>query len=387
MSAPTRAHLGDRMRRRRGIAATVAQALAQAGVVMLHHVHEAARVGVALTHRVDDDGRAHRSDEQTCENQNKELHSPSRVKTALPLGCRGDGYNTSMNERFAGIDRLYGKGAAARLAAAHVCVVGIGGVGSWAVEALARSGVGELTLIDGDDVCVSNTNRQLHALDGEYGRAKIAVMAERARAINPAIRVHEIADFLSQKNLFELLGRDDERPFDAVLDACDALKVKVDMIAFCKRRKIPIVVSGSAGGRLDPTLVTARDLSKTEHDAMLAIVRQKLRDDYGWTRNPKRYFGVQAVFSRENVNYPQSDGSVCKTRGVSVETGLKLDCSGGLGAATQVTGTFAFVAVSRVVGKLLEARTQAGTPAKRAAGKAPSAQARARAPGEAHEIG
>ncbi len=292
-----------------------------------------------------------------------------------------------MNERFAGIDRLYGKGAAARLATAHVCVVGIGGVGSWAVEALARSGVGELTLIDGDDVCVSNTNRQLHALEGEYGRAKTAVMAERARAINPAIRVHEIADFLSQKNLFELLGRDDERPFDAVLDACDALKVKVDMIAFCKRRKIPIVVSGSAGGRLDPTLVTARDLSKTEHDAMLAIVRQKLRDDYGWTRNPKRYFGVQAVFSRENVNYPQSDGSVCKTRGVSAETGLKLDCSGGLGAATQVTGTFAFVAVSRVVGRLLEARAQAGTPAKRAAGKAPSAQARAPAPGEVHEIG
>ena len=264
-------------------------------------------------------------------------------------------YNTSMDSRFAGIDRLYGKGAAAKLAGAHVCVVGIGGVGSWAVEALARSGVGEVTLIDGDDVCVSNTNRQLHALEGEYGRGKVAVMAARARAINPAIRVNEIADFLSSSNLFELL----DRGYDAVLDACDALKVKVDMIAFCKRRKIPVVVSGSAGGRLDPTLVTARDLSKTEHDAMLALVRQKLRDDYGWTRNPKRYFGVQAVFSRENVNYPQADGSVCKTRGVSIETGLKLDCSGGLGAATQVTGTFAFVAVSRVIGRLLEARVPA----------------------------
>jgi len=288
-----------------------------------------------------------------------------------------------MNARFAGIDRLYGKGAAARLADAHVCVVGIGGVGSWAVEALARSGVGELTLIDGDDVCVSNTNRQLHALEGEYGRAKIAVMAARARAINPAIRVHEVADFLSPKNLFELLARDGERPFDAVLDACDALKTKVAMIAFCKRRKIPIVVSGSAGGRLDPTLVTARDLSKTEHDAMLAIVRQKLRDDYGWTRNPKRYFGVQAVFSRENVNYPQKDGSVCKTRGVSAETGLKLDCSGGLGAATHVTGTFAFVSVSRVLARLLEA----GNEAKANANTPASAHARAVATGEAHEIG
>jgi len=283
-----------------------------------------------------------------------------------------------MNERFAGIDRLYGKGAAARLAATHVCVVGIGGVGSWAVEALARSGVGELTLIDGDDVCVSNTNRQLHALDGEFGRMKISVIAQRARAINPAIRINEIADFLTQKNLFDLLGRD----YDAVIDACDALKVKVDMIAFCKRRKIPIVVSGSAGGRLDPTLVTARDLSKTEHDAMLALVRQKLRDDYGWTRNPKRYFGVQAVFSRENVNYPQKDGTVCKTRGVSAETGVKLDCSGGLGAATHVTGTFAFVAVSRVIARLLD------SPGSTRRDEAqPPIQAPGAAAGEAREIG
>ena len=258
-----------------------------------------------------------------------------------------------MNERFAGIDRLYGAGAAARLAQAHVCVVGIGGVGSWAVEALARSGVGELTLIDADDVCVSNTNRQLHALDGEYGRAKVEVMAERARAINPAIKVHAIPDFLTSSNLWTLLGRDGMPPYDAVLDACDSMKVKVEMIAFCKRRKIPIVVSGSAGGRIDPTLITSRDLSKTEHDAMLALVRQKLRDDYGWTRNPKRYFGVQAVFSRENANYPQADGTVCKTR-VSNEGAVKLDCSGGLGAATHVTGTFAFVAVSRVLSKLLE---------------------------------
>jgi tRNA A37 threonylcarbamoyladenosine dehydratase len=262
-----------------------------------------------------------------------------------------------MKERFAGIDRLYGTGAAERLAHAHVCVVGIGGVGSWAVEALARSGVGELTLIDADDVCVSNTNRQLHALEGEYGKAKVEVMALRARAINPAVKVHAVADFLTSSNLWSLLGRDESRPYDAVLDACDALKVKVEMIAFCRRRKIPIVVSGSAGGRIDPTLITSRDLSKTEHDAMLAVVRQKLRDDFGWTRNPKRYFGVQAVFSRENANYPQADGTVCKTR-ISGEGALKLDCSGGLGAATHVTGTFAFVAVSRVLAKLLEMKNR-----------------------------
>jgi len=278
-----------------------------------------------------------------------------------------------MKERFAGIDRLYGMGAAERLAQAHVCVVGVGGVGSWAVEALARSGVGELTLIDADDVCVSNTNRQLHALDGEYGKAKVDVMAQRARAINPAIKVHVIADFLTSSNLWKLLGREtpetdsargvQNQPFDAVLDACDAMKVKVEMIAFCRRRKIPIVVSGSAGGRIDPTLVTARDLSKTEHDAMLALVRQKLRDDYGWTRNPKRYFGVQAVFSRENASgvADQSgrvEGVSCETR-VPSDSSLKLDCSGGLGAATHVTGTFAFVAVSRVLEKVLSARPAA----------------------------
>jgi len=258
-----------------------------------------------------------------------------------------------LDPRFAGIERLYGAGSVARLAHAHVCVVGIGGVGSWAVEALARSGVGELTLIDADEVCVSNVNRQSHALEGEFGRPKVDVVAARMRAINPKICVHALSEFVTLANLHKLLGRDDAHPYSAVIDACDALRIKVQMIAFCKRRKIPIVVSGSAGGRSDPTLITARDLTRTEHDILLGLVRKKLRDDFGWTRNPKRYFGVQAVFSRENVNYPQADGSVCKTRPADVEGALKLDCSGGLGAATHVTATFGFVAAARVIEKLL----------------------------------
>ena len=267
-----------------------------------------------------------------------------------------------VDERFGGIDRLYGDGSAGRLAAAHVCVVGIGGVGSWAVEALARSGVGLLTLIDADDVCISNTNRQSHALDGAYGRPKVEVVAERARAINPRIVVEARAEFLTAKNLEGLL----DCGYDAVLDACDAIKVKVAMIAFCRRRKLPIVVSGSAGGRRDPTLITARDLSRTEHDILLGTVRRKLRDDYGWTRNPKRYFGVQAVFSRENVNYPQPDGTVCKTRTADAEGGLRLDCAGGLGAAMHVTATFGMVAASRLIERLLqvEAHSQAGAAAR-----------------------
>lgn len=260
------------------------------------------------------------------------------------------------DSRFSGIDRLYGTGSAARLARAHVAVVGLGGVGSWAAEALARSGIGALTLIDADEVCVSNVNRQSHALEGEYGRAKVDVVAARLRAINPQLRVQALAQFVTMKNVAELLGTGN----DAVVDACDALRVKVEMIAFCRRRKIPIVVSGSAGGRRDPTLITARDLSKTEHDILLGLVRKKLRDDFGWTRNPKRYFGVQAVFSRENVNYPQPDGSVCKTRSGLDGGALKLDCAGGLGAAMHVTATFGMVAAARVIERLLQSSDGGG---------------------------
>jgi tRNA A37 threonylcarbamoyladenosine dehydratase len=256
-------------------------------------------------------------------------------------------------ERFGGIDRLYGAGALARLAESHACIVGIGGVGTWAVEALARSGVGRLTLIDADDICVSNTNRQLHAIEGQYGRSKVEAMAERARAINPAIRVDAIAQFLTPSNLAELLVRD----YDIVLDACDSFRTKVETIAFCRRRKLPLITVGSAGGRTDPTRIQVRDLSRTEHDAMLALVRKKLRAEFNFPRNPQRYFGVQAVYSLENVQYPQPDGSVCGLRpAVGADAAFKLDCGTGLGAATHVTAAFAFAAVSRILPRLAEAR-------------------------------
>jgi tRNA threonylcarbamoyladenosine dehydratase len=258
------------------------------------------------------------------------------------------------DERFRGLERLYGVGSSARLAQAHVCVVGIGGVGSWVVEALARSAVGHLTLIDADDVCVSNTNRQLHALEGEYGRPKVEVMADRARAINPSIEVDVFADFLTPSNLERLL----DRGYDLVIDCCDAFRVKVEMIAWCRRRKLPLIVSGSAGGRIDPTLVRVRDLSRTEHDAMLALIRKKLREEFHFPRGPKRYFGVQAIYSLENVRYPQADGSVCGQRPTAVEGGLKLDCGAGLGAATHVTATFAFVAVATAIQKLLAVKSK-----------------------------
>ena len=258
----------------------------------------------------------------------------------------------SIAARFAGVDRLYGIGTVQRLQARHVCVIGLGGVGSWAVEALARSGVGRLTLVDADEVCLSNTNRQLHALDGQFGRGKAEVLAERCRGINPALQVDVLAQFLLPSNLTEVL----DRGYDLVVDACDSFRSKVELIAWCRRRKLPVVVVGSAGGRTDPTQVRVRDLSRTEHDAMLSLIRRKLRGEFNFPKNHDRYFGVPAVYSLENVKYPQPDGSVCGTRPtVGGDAALKLDCGAGLGAATHLTGAFAFAAVARSLEILLKA--------------------------------
>ncbi|MCK9489717.1 MAG: tRNA threonylcarbamoyladenosine dehydratase [Xanthomonadales bacterium] len=249
--------------------------------------------------------------------------------------------------RFAGIDRLYGRGSIARLAQAHVCIIGVGGVGSWTVEALARSGIGTLTLIDGDDVCLSNTNRQLPALMGHYGRAKVEVLAERAQAIFPDIRVHALERFLTPTSLSDLLGGG----FDLVIDACDAFRVKVETIAWCRRRRQPLIVCGSAGGRSDPTRIQIRDLAISEQDAMLALVRKKLRQEFGFPRNPKRRFGVPVVFSLENVRYPQADGTVSGSRAQG--SAGSLDCGGGLGAAMHVTAAFGMAIAGSALERLL----------------------------------
>ena len=256
-------------------------------------------------------------------------------------------------ERFAGIDRLYGRGAVDWFSTRRVAVVGLGGVGSWVAEALARSAVGTLRLIDADDLCVSNTNRQLPAIAGQYGRNKAQAMAERCRAINPAIDAQPVQAFLASANLEALLGED----IDLVVDACDSLRIKVESIAWCRRRKLPLLTVGSAGGRTDPTLVRVRDLSRTEQDAMLALVRKRLRAEFRFPRNPDRFFGVPAVYSLENVKYPQADGSVCGVRPqLGADAALKLDCGAGLGAATHVTGTFAFAAAGKALEMLLKQR-------------------------------
>ncbi len=258
--------------------------------------------------------------------------------------------NEQIKERFAGVERLYGRGSLETLQSRRVAVVGMGGVGSWVVEALARSAVGHLTLIDADDICVSNTNRQLPALEGNYGRNKSVAMAERCRAINPAMSVDAVEAFLTPTNMVELLDRD----FDLVIDACDSFRVKVETIAWCRRRKLPLLTVGAAGGRTDPTLVRVRDVSRTEHDAMLALIRKKLRSEFNFPKNAKRYFGVPAIYSLENVRYPQADGSVCGIRpDLGADAALKLDCGAGLGAATHITGAFAFAAVAKALEMLL----------------------------------
>ncbi len=249
--------------------------------------------------------------------------------------------------RFGGIRRLYGTRAYERFRTAHVVVVGVGGVGSWTVEALARSGIGKLTLIDLDDVCVSNVNRQLHALDGTVGRPKVEVLAERCRAIQPGIEVVEDIAFATPTNLAERIPED----ADHLVDAIDSVVAKAALISWCKRRKLPITVTGAAGGQTDPTRIRVADLARTEHDPLLAKVRARLRRDFGFSRNPKRRFSVECVYSDEQLVYPSPDGEVCLQKPGSGES-TRLDCASGFGAATFVTGSFGFVAASRVLARL-----------------------------------
>ncbi len=253
-------------------------------------------------------------------------------------------------QRFDGLRRLYGAEGFALLRGLHIAVIGIGGVGSWAAEALARSGVGGVTLIDYDAVCPSNANRQIHALSSSFGAKKVAVTAERLRDINPEIRCRAIEDFLTEGNHAEYLALG----YDYVIDAIDSIRFKALMIHYCTRNKIPIVVTGGAGGRSDPTQVKVADLSRTYNDALAAKVRKRLRERHNFTRNPRRRFGVECVFSSEAPVYPKDDGTVCTAKpGIH---GVNLDCSQGYGATSCVTATFGFVAASRAINRALRRR-------------------------------
>lgn len=250
-------------------------------------------------------------------------------------------------ERFGSLERLYGIESLLKIQQAHICVVGIGGVGSWVVEALARSGVQRLTLIDGDDISRSNMNRQCHTLESTIGKMKTQVMKQRLLDINPDCQVKTIEQYLDEKNIFELLLPEAEQPFDCVIDAIDRIKYKAQMIYFCKRNKLPVVTTGGAGGLLDPTQIEVKDLSRTWNDPLAASLRLALRQQYNFTRNPKRSFGVPCVFSSEQQRYPDKDGKVGYQKpGVA---GLSLDCSFGYGSSVMVTASFGFTATAKAI--------------------------------------
>jgi tRNA threonylcarbamoyladenosine dehydratase len=247
-------------------------------------------------------------------------------------------------DRFGGIERLFGRGALRHLAASHVCVIGLGGVGSWTVEALARTGVGALTLVDLDDVCVTNINRQIPALDSTIGRAKAAVLAERVAAINPACRVDTRIEYFTEVTADRLLGGD---RFDWVVDAIDSLANKCLLVARCRAAGLPVVCSGGAGGRSDPTQVRVDDLAFTHRDQLLKDVRKRLRQRFGFPRDESAPFGVPAVYSEERPVYPQRDGSVCPQP--QKGDAPAINCESGVGTAAFVTGAFGLAAAAVVV--------------------------------------
>jgi tRNA A37 threonylcarbamoyladenosine dehydratase len=246
--------------------------------------------------------------------------------------------------RFGGIARLYGEGALERLAGAHICIVGIGGVGSWAVEALARSGVRRLTLIDLDHIVESNLNRQIHAVEGTLGQAKVLAMKERLAGINPSCEVTTIEEFVTPDNAADLIPR-----CDGVIDAIDQVRPKAALIAHCRGSEIAVVTTGAAGGKTDPALIRVDDLSRTTQDPLAAKLRSTLRRDHGFPRESKKTFGVDCVYSLEPIRHP--DAAPCDIDEPALHG---LSCAG-YGSSVCVTGGFGFAAASRLLA-LLAAR-------------------------------
>jgi tRNA threonylcarbamoyladenosine dehydratase len=249
--------------------------------------------------------------------------------------------------RFGGVVRLYGRASKDRFRSARVLIIGIGGVGTWVAEALARSGIGHLGLMDMDDVCVTNTNRQLHAVADAIGRSKTSAMADRLRAIHPEIVLTEWTEFFSSSNQ-DQVRRDD---WDMVVDAIDAVPAKCQLLAHCRSRGLPVVTCGGAGGKRDGTQVRVADLARTIQDPLLRQVRKRLRKEHGFPAGETESFGIPAVYSAEPPVFPWADGTVCP----SPEEGssLRLDCSSGFGTAAHVTGAFGLAAAGVVLRELL----------------------------------
>ena len=273
-----------------------------------------------------------------------------RQQATAPVASDGEGLPDFIDppRRFAGVARLYGADALRRFQGAHVAVVGIGGVGSWAAEGLARSAIGRITLIDLDIIVESNVNRQVHAVDGEFGKAKVSAMAQRIRAINPDCEVREIDDFVTPENVGSVLVGG----FDYLIDAIDQVRSKVAMIAWSRRCAVPLITAGGAGGQIDPTRIAVADLAFTIQDPLLAKVRALLRKEHGFTREARKQFGIPAVFSSEPLRHPERNESCEQPRTL---TGLS--CAG-FGSAVCVTAPFGLLAAGEVLKHLADSSPQ-----------------------------
>jgi tRNA A37 threonylcarbamoyladenosine dehydratase len=243
----------------------------------------------------------------------------------------------SHDRRFGGLDRLYGAGSRIALHHARVAVVGVGGVGSWTAEALARSGIGNITLIDFDHVAVSNVNRQIQALTSTLGEAKVAALETRIRDINPDCRVTPVDDFLTIENMAQLIP---PGGFDAVIDACDEAKVKAALIVHARFNKIPLVMCGAAGGKRDPLKLRCDDLGRTTQDALLARIRNMLRKDYNIQPKKNGKFGAACVYLEE----PSKRSTTCATGDLS--------CSG-YGSSVTVTAAMGFAAATWCIERIV----------------------------------
>ena len=251
-------------------------------------------------------------------------------------------------QRFSGIARLYGERALSIFANSHMAVIGVGGVGSWTAESLCRSGIGKLTLIDMDEVCVTNTNRQLHALSDSVGKTKVAVLKERLQKINPECEITIYEDFLTAETLEEYLNKN----YTAVVDGIDSLKNKCLMANYCRDQKIPLVTVGGAGGKKDPTLIRCGDLSESTRDNLLKRLKKKLRVDFDFPREGA--MNIKAIFSIENAMYPDEKGGVCFKKDLKDKSQAKLDCATGMGTASFATGAFGFAAAKAALDLALE---------------------------------
>ncbi len=247
--------------------------------------------------------------------------------------------DSDFQRRFGGLARLYGVGGAAAIAGAHVAVVGIGGVGSWAAEALARSGVGQLTLIDLDHVAESNVNRQVHALTPTLGQAKVQAMAERIALVNPQCRVHGVEEFVDPANWPGILPAG----VHAAIDACDQMDAKLAMAQWALRTRLPLVAVGAAGGKRHGHLVDVDDLAQATHDPLLARLRYRLRREHGAPQGGKR-MGLTCVFSREPVAAPHASCEVASSDG-------SLNCQG-YGSSVAVTATFGLCAAGWLLDRI-----------------------------------